>query len=201
MYLDPIWGVRLVVCDTSTKLCGVVVTSPLNPHKLELAVTVDAFTKDPDVICDAAIAQSEKDGAPCWMVIEDPGVGGPRSNPTIVLGMGQAIGIFRRSWIMSGGGDSRCLMVRQVTWCAGMIPTAYDREARKKESKRQAPIIWGSDQLGLLGVSSERSEIDWTEDLADAGMIASFMLRWPEFVDTIGPMDRKAADRFVQVIT
>lgn len=198
MYLDAIKGARLLVVDTSTKLCGVAVTSPWRPHKLELAVTVDAFTEDPDTISRAVVGTSERDQMPCWMVIEDPGVGGPRANPTLILGMGQAIGIWRRSWIMAGGGDSRCLMVRQVTWCAGMIPTAYDRDARKAESKRQAPAIWGDRYLGIIGVRHPETgpfAIDWTEDLADAAMLASFMLRWPEFTDTIGPMDRRQMGR------
>jgi len=193
MLLEPVHGVRVICVDPSTRSCGVVVTSPTHPHKLEWAVTIDPFTRDPDQICQEVIKCWSLDKAPTWLVIEDPGHGGPRARPDVILGIGQAIGIWRHAWMVNDGPDSRVLLVRQVTWCAGMMPDLIQakRAERQAESLRTAKLIWGSGYIGTptLGVRSD--SIKWTEDLADAAMMASFIRRWPEFVDQIGALDRK----------
>lgn len=174
-----------------------VVTSPTDHHKLEWAITIDPFTRDPDKICTEVLACSDKDRSPEWLVIEDPGHGGPRARPDVILGIGQAIGIWRHAWMVNGGADSRVLLIRQVTWCAGMMPNLIQakRAERQAESLRQAPLIWGAKTIGTPSGLVRSGEISWTEDLADAAMMASFVRRWPEFVDQIGKNDLKSIER------
>lgn len=203
MHVHPYEGVRLLVVDPSTVKCGVCVTSPTQPYKLEHAWTIDPFTIDPHTICEKVVADSVGDGAPCWLIVEDPGFGGPRARPDVILGIGQAIGVWRAAWIIAGGGDTRVLLVRQVVWVAGVMPHLTQAKGieRKAGSMEKAPLLWGRETIGspIPPVQAlPPAEIEWTEDLADAGMLANFVLRWPEFIDQIGIRDRADAEDVVE---
>jgi hypothetical protein len=113
---DPFEGIRIVAVDPGMDGSGVVVTSPTQIDELEICRTQKPLSAGPDEVMREALERSARDGAPCWLVIEDPGVGGPRANPEMMLSVGQAIGMYRRAWVMAGGRDDRVVLVRQVSW-------------------------------------------------------------------------------------
>lgn len=180
-------GVRLVVVDPSLERTGVVVTSPTDPGALELRASFDPLGPELDGIMRAALSRSERDGAPTWLVLEDPGVGGPRANPAMFLAVGQAMGMARRAWARAGGSDRRVVLVLQVSWQAGTgvaRGTKDDRGARLDEAVARAEEVWTSRSL----------EGDWDGDQACAAMLAHFCLRWPEFTERMSERDRGAAE-------
>lgn len=55
------------------------------------------------------------------IVIESPGKGGTGRFMGMAVGLGQAIGIWRREWRLAGGSKSRELDAVQVSWRAGIL--------------------------------------------------------------------------------
>jgi hypothetical protein len=195
--VEPLMGIRLLVVDPSSRACGAVITSPTIPNRLEMAVTVDPFSDGPEAIAQVAIEASIEDGAPAWLVMEHPGSGGGGAGswmrPDVLLALGRAMGIFEHAWRSNGGARARVLTVEQVAWSAGMIPGARNRDARKAAAKQLAPLLWGT--WTVEAGRAMPTSIAWTDDLAEAGLIASFVRRWPPFIDGIGDRDRAAALR------
>jgi hypothetical protein len=190
--LEPLRGVRIVAGDPSMTMCGLAVTSPTHPGRLEVATDVHALAPELDDLIGDAVARSEHDGAPIWLVLEDPGMGGERATPAMLLGLGQAIGCMRRTWALAGGLDSRVILVRQITWQAGLMPghSAHaghaDREERSDRAVELARVLWGPRVL-------DGSPITWSPDTSAAALLAHFSLRWPDFLDRVGVRDRARA--------
>lgn len=188
--LEPVRGVRVIAVDPG-KVSSVSVTSPTT-QRLEVCRDLNPLTEALDDIVDAATRRSELDGAPLWMVIEEPGQGGDFATPSMLVGMGQPIGMWRRAFVVAGGADSRVILVRQVTWQAGALAGAAahaghaDRDARIDRSIEVARAVWGNETEG-------GSRFDWTPDRAASALLAWFVLRWPSFIDQIGVRDRAAA--------
>lgn len=191
--LEPLLGVRIVSGDPSMTMSAISVTSPTQPGRLEVCRDIEALAPELDDVMSDAIARSEDDGAPIWLVLEDPGMGGDRATPAMMLSVGQAIGCFRRAWALAGGRDSRVVLVRQITWQAGLMPgqgTQDGRDDRVAASLDLAPLVWGQNV-------TSGGAISWTADAAASALLAHFLLRWPEFLDAVGPMDRKRAAEVV----
>lgn len=193
--LEPLRGARLIAVDPG-KVSSVSITSPTTPNRLEVCRDLNPLSEALDDIVDAAVQRSEVDGAPLWMVIEEPGQGGDFATPSMLVGMGQPIGMWRRSFVVAGGADSRVILVRQVTWQAGALSGAdahaghADRDARIDRSIEVARAVWGSE-------TESGSPFEWTPDRAASALLAWFVLRWPAFVDQVGVRDRAAAQRVV----
>lgn len=190
--LQPLAGVRVIGVDASMTMCGVAVTSPTVANRLEVCRDVHALDPAIDEILADAIARSEDDGAPMWLVIEDPGVGGDRATPTMMLAVGRAIGCWQRAWACAGQHDNRVILIRQNTWVAGALAGANaeglhaGRADRATMSLDVAPLVWGREVLS-------GGAIAWTDDSAAAALLAWFALRWPGFLDEIGARDRARA--------
>lgn len=191
--LEPLLGVRIVGIDPGAT-SAVSVTSPTVPNRLEVCRELDPLSPDVDDVLDAAVQRSEDDGAPLWVVIEEPGMGGERATPSMLVGMGQRIGMWRRAAVLAGVPDSRIILLRQITWQAGALPqeqTGGDREDRIAQSLRVARAVWGS-------VTTKGAGIEWTDDKAASALISWFVARWPTFLDQVGVRDRERAARVAE---
>lgn len=186
--LEPVAGVRIVGIDPGAT-SAISVTSPTVQNRLEVCREIAPLSPDVDEVIDAAVQRSEDDGAPLWVAIEEPGMGGPRATPAMLVGLGQWIGMFRRAAVLAGVPDKRVIIVRQITWQAGALPqvrSGGDREGRVASSIDVARLVWGTETLS-------GSRIEWTADRAASALLAWFVPRWPPFVDAIGVRDRESA--------
>jgi hypothetical protein len=203
--LEPMLGVRIVSVDASMEAMGVAVTSPWEPGRLEVCETLDPFAPEVDDVCENALVTSARDGAPTWLVIEEPGVGGKFATPDMYQSIGSAIGIWRRAWALAGGSDSRVFRVLQILWQSGALKAGNtrDRDDRAQAAIDVARLVWHPRLVVLDALTGEtmgegEEPIAWDTDSAAAAMLAWFVLRWPTFVDQIGQRDRAAAEKLAR---
>lgn len=133
---------------------------------------------------------SSIDGAPLFVVIEEPGMGGDFGGPRTVFGMGQTFGMWRRAAVCAGIPEARIVAIQQATWIPAIMGSGatgrLDREGSLARAMELAPLLYGR-------ALAAGESIAWTEDAAMSALLGNFALRAPLFLDTIGVQDRARA--------
>jgi hypothetical protein len=92
--------------------------------KLLSSGTVDLHSHDIDAVVELALGGPDRDKArmrSTVMVIEKPWNSGHMS---AAVGLGGAIGVWRRQWVLAGGSERRIERVHAMTWRARILGAA-----------------------------------------------------------------------------
>lgn len=125
------------------------------------------------------ISRSEVDA----IVIESPGKGGTGRFLGMAVGLGQAIGIWRREWRLAEGPKSRELDVVQVSWRAGILGGKRETAEWKEAAIEHVQAIagWHASPWALTLCNPMDGEI------AESLCMGWWALHSPLLADLLGP--------------